>query len=225
MKTTTKIIGILASVVVGCVCVFAGCGEEKGVDWSKMKYPDYVSLYAEETAPEGTEGYWDYWETKPIAWQFKNEKHAENHGFANFFPTLMNFYEDGSVKAWQRCTLIPSMFDYMPGDTEAQDAYNKEYKLLELFFGYWALDKTANTMKLYAQGSADYASDGAEIQYAEYEFSMTPTDGKISFFFNVTEKGQAIRSYMSCDTAFEGTVQYSSYANFAQGITVDKEEA
>lgn len=193
-------------------------------NWEKMNYNDYDTLYVEEQAPAGTEGYWDYWETKKVSYQFINDRSgAENHGFANYFPTLLNLYEDGSIKGWERCIFIPSMFDPMVGSTgsEEQNTYNDTYKLLELFYGYWA--KSGNTLTINVQSSVDYDSDGANVQYTQYTCDTTPNSEtkKFSFYFNCTEKGQAIKSLFSCDTSFEGTIQYTSYANFALGHNVN----
>ena len=230
MKGITKLMLCLA----GSLLV-TGCG--KNVDsnvsssnagkksWAERIYPEYDSLYVNEEAPAGTEGYYDYWETKKVTYQFVNDKTGvENHGFANYFPTLLNLYEDGSVKGWERCILIPNRFDSRVGSTgtEAQDEYNSTYKLLELFYGYWTID-SSNKVTLNVQSSVDYDSDLENVKYTTYEFNAVPdaTTKKFSFYFNCTEKGQAIKSYFTCDTSFEGTIQYTSYAKFALGQNVN----
>lgn len=186
-----------------------------------MIYSDYDTLYAEETAPEGMEGYWDYWETKPVSYQFtsdhSNPKATDDHSFAAYFSLLLNLYEDGSVKGWQRTFLIGSMFYAKEDEDPERAAYNEQYKLLYLYYGYWEKDGTNIT--LYIQNSVDYASDGENIQYKKYEFSIEPNadDGLASFYFNQSENGVAIRSYISCHFDYEDTVRYTSFASFASG--------
>ena len=177
--------------------------------WAERIYPDYDSLYVNEQAPAGSEGYYDYWETKKVTYQFVNDKTgAENHGFANYFPTLLNLYEDGSVKGWERCIFIPNRFDPMVGSTgsDDQNEYNSTYKLLELFYGYWTIDE-ANKVTLNVQSSVDYDSDRENVKYTTYEFDAVPDPEtkKFSFYF----------------TSFEGTIQYTSYAKFALGQNVN----
>ncbi len=186
--------------------------------WADMNYGDYDSMYDDQAAPEGTEGYWDYWETKSVQWQFINDKTgAENHGFANYFPTLLNLYQDGSIKAWQRTFLIPSMFDSLEDEDEARNTYNNTYKIVELWYGYW--EQAGTNVTIHIQSSFDYGVEGADTKYSSYSFNSTPNaEGKISFYINVTEKGQAIKSYMTCDTNYTGTIQYTSYVNFATGV-------
>ena len=225
MKKISYLFLALSSLMVLNGCNQSGSNDNT-IDWKKMNYNDYDVLYVNEEKPAGYEGYYDYWETKPIKYQFVNDKTgAENHGFANFFPTLMNIYEDGSIKAWEKGSFIPNMFDPMVGSTgtEEQNKYNSDYKLLELFYGYWTIED--NNMTINVQSSVDYDSDGANVQYTSYTFSLTPNNEtkKISFYFNCTEKGQAIKSLFSCDTTFKGTIQYSSYANFSQGKNVNSE--
>jgi hypothetical protein len=226
MQKATKVIAMMVSLA-ACAAVLASCtpgdnaGENEGnnestkVEWAKMNYPDYDKLYADEVAPEGTEGYWDYWETKTVTYQFINDKTGtENHGFANYFPFLLNLYEDGSIKAWERCIFIPSMFDKMEGATEEQNTYNTTYKLLELYYGYW--EQSGTTVTIHVQNSVDYDVDGDSIVYTDYTFSTTPSDANtISFYINATEKGQAIKSLVTCDLNYVNTVRYTSYANFA----------
>lgn len=227
MKGISKLMLGLVSMV-----MISGCGAKTNTSssstiqkkWADMIYPDYDNLYVNEAKPEGSEGYFDFWETKKVSYQFINDKTgSENHGFANYFPTLLNLYEDGSVKGWERCIFIPNMFDPMVGSTgsDEQNEYNSTYKLLELFYGYWTI--SGDTITLNVQSSVDYDSDVNAVQYTTYEFNATPdaTTKKFSFYFNCTEKGQAIKSYFTCDTSFEGTIQYSSYANFALGHNVN----
>ena len=222
----------ISKLMLGCTSalLLASCGtpsssSESGTkSWDKMGYNDYDVLYVDKTAPEGTEGYWDYWETKTVSYQFVNDRSgAQNHGFANYFPTLLNLYEDGSIKGWERCIFIPSMFDPMVGSTgtDAQNEYNSTYKLLELFYGYWTKEGTKLTINVIS--SVDYDSEGNEANYTSYTCDATPDSEtkKFSFYFNCTEKGQAIKSLFSCDTSFTNTVQYSSYANFALGRNVN----
>lgn len=215
--TKTAVFSLLLAGIFG---ILTACDGGKATAWADMIYPDYDTLYVDEVAPEGTEGYWDYWETKPIKYQFtsdhSNPKATDDHSFASYFSLLMNLYEDGSVKAWQYCSLSGSMFYPMEGSTGTaeQNEYNSTYKLLVLYYGYWEGDETNVT--LYVQNSVDYGSDGANIQYTEYEFSLMPdSDNLASFYFNQTENGVAIRSYISCNFNYVGTVKHKSYANFA----------
>lgn len=221
-----KKLSFLSLVVAGVVCLASGCGSSSStIDWSSMNYYDYYTLYANETAPEGTEGYWDYWETKTVAYQFVTTTHNDNHNFAAYFPMLLNLYEDGSVKGWQRC-ILTTMFNMLEGQTEEETEFYSASgcKVIELFFGYWEKDDSTNEITLYVQNSFDYSVDGDSIQYKSYTIDLTPDeDGIISFFFHTTEKGQLISSYMTCDTTYEGNVKYSSILNYANGITVDAE--
>jgi hypothetical protein len=222
MQKATKAVAFALSLV-GCAAMMTSCslfgttGSDNGekTTWSQMSYPDYDTLYAEEAAPEGTEGYWDYWETKTVSYQFINDRTgAENHGFANYFPFLLNLYADGSIKGWERCIFIPSMFDKMEGKTAEQNEYNTNYKLLELYYGYW--EQSGSTVTIHVQNSVDYDVDGDAIVYSDYTFSTTPSDANtISFYINATEKGQAIKSLVTCNLNYVNTVQYTTYANFA----------
>lgn len=210
---------VLTMTIVSAVS-FAACGDET-VDYASMNYGDYYSMYANEPAPDGTEGYWDYWDTKPVKYQFVNGDGSNNHGFAPYFPTLLNLFEDGTLKAWQRCTLIGSMFDPLTGETEAETEFYSENKILELFYGFWTED--SGTVTINVQNSFDYSIEGDSIQYKSYTFSTTPTDGKISFYFDATEKGQLIATNMICDTTYSGTIQYENFADFVAGNKVSLE--
>lgn len=204
--------------------VAACSGGGGGTNYADMNYNDYYHLYDNEQAPEGTEGYWDYWETKKVTYQFANTTGSLNHSFAPYFPTLINLYEDGTIKAWERCIFIGSMFDALEGQTEEESAFYAENGVLELFFGYWEL--ADGTVTLYVQNSCDYTLEGDNIQYKSYQFSTTPdANGIISFYFDATEKGQLIAQNQACDTNYEGNIQYASFVDFRNGKKVGAEEA
>lgn len=243
-----KKISTLLLALAMCVGLLAGCVNSEGgtqnadkTDWSKMIYPEYHSLYADMEIPENhvnyntlfldengairepdAPTYYDHWAEKTVKYQFVSYAgDSHNNELANFFAYVMNLYEDGSIKGWLGTMLVPGMFDYLPGETEAEDAYNKTVKLVELYYGYW--EEKDGELKIYVQNSFDYSTDGDSIQYKEYTVSTTPvkyTDeltNVLQFFFNITEKGQSLNTSMVCNLDYENTIQYSSYAYLASG--------
>lgn len=212
MISKFKKLWFLSLIFVGSVCLACGCGgsgdSSSSIDWSSMNYGDYHSLYANEAAPEGTEGYWDYWDTKTIEYQFVATTDTN-------FPTLLNLYEDGSAKAW----MCGSMLETLSGATTEESKFYSDNKVIELFYGYWVEDDSANQIALRVQNAFDYTLEGAGIQYELYTIDLTPdSDGVISFSLVTDKGGQYITVDMECDTTYEGTIQYSSFVNFASEV-------
>ncbi|MBR1814864.1 MAG: hypothetical protein IJ773_13805 [Lachnospiraceae bacterium] len=243
-----KLLAGLMALVLG-ISSLAGCGDGNSSEvqeqtdqkeWADMIYPEYHSLYAdmeipadhvnyhtlflkegETLDPEATD-YYDYWAEKPVAYQFVSYPADDhNNGLANYFAYVMNLYEDGSIKGWLGTFLIPSMFDYLAGETPEEDEFNSKTKVVELYYGYW--EEADGELTIYVQNSFDYSADGDMIQYKKYTVSTEPvayTDSLtnvIQFFFNITEKGQSLNTSVVCNLDYENTVQYSSYAYLASG--------